>query len=49
MDLNGFYNHAEHIISPQNTESGEPDLNNVGEKFQDKIELTIHDTIINEI
>ena len=36
MDLNFFRNYAAHIRRPQNTESGEPELNNVGEKSQDK-------------
>ena len=31
-----IYNYAAHIIRPQNTEIGEPELNNVGEKSQDK-------------
>ena len=46
MEINGFYNYAAHIIRPQNTESGEPELNNVGEKSQDKNDLILHNTII---
>ena len=45
--LKGFYIYAVHIIRPQNTESGEPDLNNVEEKSQYKNELVINNTIIN--
>ena len=47
MELKGFYKYAVHILIPQNTESGEPGLNNVGEKSQDKNELIIQNTIIN--
>ena len=47
MDLNVFYNFSVHILRPQNAESGEPELNNVGEKYQDKNELICHNTIIN--
>ena len=46
MELNRFYNYAAHILRPQNNESGEPELNNVGEKSQYKNELIIHNTII---
>ena len=38
MELNWFYKYALHILIPQNTESGEPELKNVGEKFQDNNE-----------
>ena len=47
MDLNGFYKYSVHILRPQNTEMGETELNNVGNKSQDKNELIIHNTIIN--
>ena len=47
MELNIVLKHAVHILRPQNTESGEPELNNVGEKYQDKNELICHNTIIN--
>ena len=36
-----------HILRPQNTESSEPELKNIGVKPQDKNELIIHKTIIN--
>ena len=42
-----IYNYAAHILISQNTESGEPELNNIGEKPQYKNELVIHNTIIN--
>ena len=48
MELNGFYNYAVHILRPQNTESGEPELKKIGKKTQDNNELIIHNTIINE-
>ena len=47
MELNRSYNCAVHILSSQNTESGEPELNNIGKKPQDKNEFIIHNTIIN--
>ena len=46
MELKGFYNDATHILRPQNTESGEPELKNIGEKPQDKNELICQNTII---
>ena len=48
MDLNRFYNYAAYILRPQNTESGEPELNNIGEIPRDNNDLIIHNTIINE-
>ena len=47
MDIDGFYNYATHILKSQNNESGKPELSNIGEKYQDKNELIIHNTIIN--
>ena len=47
MDLNRFYIYAVRILRPQNTESGEPELNIVGEKSQDKNEIILRNTIIN--
>ena len=47
MDLNGFYSYDVQILITKNNESGEPSLNNVEEKSQDKKELTIHNNIIN--
>ena len=49
MDLNRFYIYAVRILRPQNTESGELELNNVGKKSQDKNELILHNIIINKI
>ena len=47
---------AQHILQrccaypkPQNTEIGEPELNNVGDKSQDKNDLILHNAIINTI
>ena len=39
-------NYPVHILRSQNTESGEPELNNIGEKYQDKNELILSNTII---
>ena len=47
VELNGFYNCFLHVLKPQNTESVEPYLKNVGEKLQNKNEIIIHNTIIN--
>ena len=49
MKLNRSYNYDVHILRPQNTESGEPDLKNIGDKPQSNNELILHNTIINEI
>ena len=48
MELNGFHYYAAHILRPKSTESGEPELKNVGEKPQDKNEIILHNTIIYE-
>ena len=47
MDLKIYYNYDVDILIPQNTEIGEPELKNIGEKTQDKNDLIIHNTIIN--
>ena len=47
MDLNRFFNYAVQILRPQNTEIGESELNNDGEKSQDNNDLILHNTIIN--
>ena len=47
MEINVFFNYAAHILKPQNTESGEPELNNIGDKSQDENELILHNTIVN--
>ena len=39
MELNGFHYYAAHILRPKSTESGEPELKNVGEKSQDNNEI----------
>ena len=49
MDLNRFFNYAVQILRLQNTEIGESELNNDGEKSQDKNEIILHNTIINAI
>ena len=47
MDLIIFYNYYVHILRPKNTESGEPELKNVGEKYQDRKKIILHKNIIN--
>ena len=49
MEITGIENYAVHILILKNTESGEPELKNIGEKYQDKNELILHKTIINVI
>ena len=49
MELNVLYNYAVLTLRPQNTEIGQPELNNSGEKYQDKNELILHNPIINAI
>ena len=48
MELHGFYNYDVHTLRPRSTEIGGPELNNVGEKPQDKNDIILHNTIINE-
>ena len=47
VDINGLYNYAAHILRPQNTESGETELNNIGGEYQDKNDLILNNAIIN--
>ena len=47
MEINTFYNYNAHNLRPKNTESGKPELKNVGDKSQDKNELVLCNTIIN--
>ena len=46
-DLNGFDNYCVNTLGPQTTESGEPEINNIGEKTQYKNESIIHTNISN--
>ena len=41
------YKYAVHILIPQSTEIGEPELKNIEEKPKEKNELILHNTIIN--
>ena len=43
----GGQDYAVILLRPQNTEIGEPEINNVGEKFQGKNEFIIHNNFIN--
>ena len=47
MEVDGFYKYAVHALRPQNTESGEPELKNIGEKLQYDNELILHNYLIN--
>ena len=48
VEINGLDNYSVHFLIPQNTESGEPELNNVGEKYQYMKDLILHKNIKNE-
>ena len=43
-NINVFYNYDVHILRPQNTKSGEPYIENIGDKFK----LVLHNDISNE-
>ena len=45
MYINLFDNYFSHFLIPQNTESGEPELKNLGGKYQDKNDFIIHNDI----
>ena len=47
MEFNAFENYAGHALRPQNAESGETDIKNIGEKFQDNNESILHENIRN--
>ena len=47
MEVDRFYKYAVHVLRPQNTESGEPELKNIGEKLQYDNELILHNYLIN--
>ena len=43
--MNVFENYAFPILIPQNNKSGEPELNKIGEKCQDKNGFILHNTL----
>ena len=49
LEINIFYKYDAQILRPQNTEIGELELKNVGEKYQDNNELILQNTIINKL
>ena len=53
MDLNGFKKDSVHVLIPLNNESGEPEIKNIGHKFQDKNEFifrhALSDARLNQI
>ena len=49
LDLNGFYNYSVHFLRPKNNKSGEPEINNIGDKLQDKNDFIIHNVFSDEI
>ena len=46
VEVNEFYNYDVHVPRPQNNESGEPDLKEIGDKLQYKNDLILHNNII---
>ena len=42
MDHNEFENYAVHVLRPQNTESGELELKEIGGKCKDNIQFVLH-------
>ena len=47
MDINEFENYAVHVLRPQNTESGELELKEIGGKCKDKIKFVLNNYLIN--
>ena len=47
VDINRVLKYAVHILRPQNIESVEPELKNIGDKSQDNNEIVLHNNIIN--
>ena len=45
VEMNVFENYAFPILIPQNNKSGEPELNKIGEKCQDKNGFILHNTL----
>ena len=45
----GFDNYDVNVLRPQNNESGEQEIKKVGDKYQDKNELILHNNLINVI
>ena len=43
MEINVFDNNAVYALIPQNSESGEPDMENIGDKF----EFVLHNNLMN--
>ena len=47
MDINEFENYAVHVLRPQNTESGELELKEIGGKCKDNIKFVLNNYLIN--
>ena len=47
MELNIIYKYSEHILRPQNTESGELELKEIGGKCKDNIKFVLNNYLIN--
>ena len=42
MEINRFEKFAVHVLRPKNTESGEPEIKQIGDKLQDKNAFIIY-------
>ena len=49
VEINAFYNNDANILRTKNTESGEAELKNVGDKYQYKNKIILHNNIINVV
>ena len=48
MDIKVFDNNSVYVLRPRNSGSGELEINNTGEKYQDKNEHILHNYISDE-
>ena len=47
MDLNQFYNYADHILRPQYKKSGDLEVKNIGSKYKDNIKFILRNYLSN--
>ena len=45
MNLDRYDNYDLQILGPQHTESGEPEIKKIGDKFQDNNEFVLHNDL----
>ena len=49
MDINVFEKYDVNVLGLQNTKSGEPQLKDIGKKYQDKNEFIFHNNLSDSI